>query len=189
MAFTLEDNVLQYQENCYSMDEATLCQHFLLEELAVPEEEVVCARCKTNWHQRLVDMVERSVGDYTTAYPCMTSDNQAHVVPQAYKLCPHCKTPIIHLTKELATSLVGSDVPEVKPDPTARDPIDFDPRLFVSSTATAYPQLYRDMLQVWMEKTQASDLSGEVISLKNPHLSLTWGLCKKQIKIPQRKIF
>ena len=41
MAFTLGDNILQYQENCYSTDEATLCQHFLLEELAVLEEEVV----------------------------------------------------------------------------------------------------------------------------------------------------
>ena len=72
MAFTLGDNILQYQENCHLTEEATLCQHFLLEELSVPEEEATCARCETNWYQQLVDMVERSVGDYTTAHLCKT---------------------------------------------------------------------------------------------------------------------
>ena len=56
-------------------------------------------------------------------------------------------------------------MPEVKFDLTARDPLDFDARLFVSATVTAYPQLYRDSIKEWMDKTQASNLSGEIISL------------------------
>ena len=63
-------------------------------------------------------------------------------------------------------------MPEVKSDPSARDPIDFDPHLFVSGTATAYPELYRETLKVWMDKTQDSDLSGEVLSLITPVKSM-----------------
>ena len=47
------DELLLYQENCHLTEEATMCQQ---------------------------DVVERSVGDYTTAYPCKTDDNQARVV-------------------------------------------------------------------------------------------------------------
>ena len=181
MAFTLNKTVLQYQENCYTTEDPSVCQHYLLEEQAVPEEEAVCTRCKTNWTQRVTNVVERTTGNYTTVYPCMTMDGQAHIVPHLYEVCPHCKTPkkdhLIHLVREPAKSLVGSDVPEVKVDLAAWDPINFDARLFVSGAATAYPQLYQVTLEEWMVKTQASDLYGEVISFITSVKSMHFNRC------------
>ena len=177
----MSETVLQYQENCYTTEDPSVCQHYLLEEHGVPDEEVVCERCETNRTQRVADVVERTTGDYTTAYPCMTMDGQGHIVPHLYDVCPHCKTPkkdhLIHLVRELAKSLMGSDVPEVKVNPKARDPIDFDARLFVSGAATAYPQLYQATLQDWMVKTQASDLCGEVIAFITPVKSMHFNRC------------
>ena len=49
--------------------------------------------------------------------------------------------------------------------------------MFVSGAATAYPQLYQDTLQEWMEKTQASDLCGEVISFITPVKSMHFNRC------------
>ena len=63
---------------------------------------------------------------------------------------------------------MGTNVLEVQEDPRARTPLDFDARLPVSATAAAYPQLLRDTIKEWTEKTQASDLSGEVINLITP---------------------
>ena len=80
MAFMRGEEILTYQDNCILADERTMCKHFILEDTSVPEEETSCAHCETNWFQRLQDVVERSVGDYTTAYPCMTEDKQAHIV-------------------------------------------------------------------------------------------------------------
>ena len=101
---------------------------------------------------------------------------QANIVPHIYTRCPHCKAPkanhIIQLVKELATTLVGTNVLEVQEDPGARTPLDFDARLFISAMAAAYPELYRDSIKEWTKKTQASDLSGEVISLITPIKSL-----------------
>ena len=45
-----------------------------LKEYGTPDEEEPCSRCETNWSQRLANMVERTRGEYTTAYPCMTMD-------------------------------------------------------------------------------------------------------------------
>ena len=77
-------------------------------------------------------MVERTVGDYTTAYPCMTMDSHGHIVPHLYAVCPHCKEPkkdhVIRLVRELAKSLVGTDVPEVKSYLKEQVPVDFDGR-------------------------------------------------------------
>ena len=172
MAFVRGEEILTYQDNCILADKRTMCKHFILEDTSVPEGETSCAHCETNWFQRLQDVVERSVGDYTTAYPCMTDDKEAHIVPYLYSRCPHCKAPkaehISHLVKELATTLVGTNVLEVQEDPGARTPLDFDARLFISAMAAAYPQLFRDSIKEWTEKTQASDLSGEVINLITP---------------------
>ena len=171
MAFLRGEEVLTYQDNCLLTDQE-VCKHFILEDAAVPEEETSCARCETNWFQRLQEVVERSVGTYTKAYPCMTEDKQANIVPHIYTRCPHCKAPkanlIIQLVKELATTLVGTNVLEVQEDPGARNPLDFDARLFVSAMAAAYPELYRDSIKEWTEKTQASDLSGEVNDFITP---------------------
>ena len=113
------------------------------------------------------------MGTYTTAYPCMSEDReQAHIVPHIYSRCPHCKAPkanhIIQLVKELATTLVGTNVLEVQEDPGARTPLDFDAQLFISAMAAAYPEMYRDSIKEWSDKTQASDLSGEVIDFITP---------------------
>ena len=172
MAFKMGEEVLTYQDNCLLADQEA-CKHFLLEDTSVPEEEASCALCKTNWFQRLQDVVERSVGTYTTAYPCMSEDReQAHIVPHIYSRCPHCEAPkanhIIQLMKELATTLVGTNVLEVQEDPGARTPLDFDARLFISAMAAAYPEMYRDSIKEWSDKTQASDLSGEVIDFITP---------------------
>ena len=135
MAFMRGEEVLTYQDNCLLTDQEA-CKHFILEDASVPEEETSCARCETNWFQRLQEVVERSVGTYTTAYPCMSEDReQAHIVPYLYTRCPHCKAlkanHIIQLVKELATTLVGTNVLEVQEDPGARTPLDFDARLFI----------------------------------------------------------
>ena len=172
MAFKMGEEVLTYQDNCLLADQEA-CKHFLLKDAPVPEEEASCAVCETNWFQRLQDVVERSVGTYTTAYPCMSVDReQAHIVPHIYSRCPHCKAPkanhIIQLVKELATTLVGTNVLEVQEDPGARTPLDFDARLFISAMAAAYPEMYRDSIKEWSDKTQASDLSGEVIDFITP---------------------
>ena len=134
MAFMRGEEVLTYQDNCLLTDQE-VCKHFILEDASVPEEETSCARCETNWFQHLQEVVERSVGTYTTAYPCMTADKQANIVPHFYTCCPHCKAPkanhIIQLVKELATTLVGTNVLEVQEDPGARTPLDFDACLFI----------------------------------------------------------
>ena len=168
MAFMMEDS-MAYQDNCVLADQE-VCTHYLLEDASVPEEETCCTRCETNWFQRLQEAVERSVDNYTTAYPCMSEDRErAHIVPHLYQRCPHCKAPkanhVNQLVKELATALVGTNVLEVQEDLSARTPLDFDARLFISAMAAAYPQLFRDSIKEWTEKTQASDLSGEVINL------------------------
>ena len=85
MAFMMEDGLI-YQDNCLLTDQE-VCRHFILEDASVPEEETSCARCETNWFQRLQEVVERSVGTYTTAYPCMSLDReQAHIVPHLLTL-------------------------------------------------------------------------------------------------------
>ena len=53
---------------------------------------------------------------------------------------------MLHFINELAKGLVGSNVPEVKFDLTAHDPLDYDARLFFSNTVTAYPHLYRESI-------------------------------------------
>ena len=77
-------------------------------------------------------MAERTKGEYTTAYPCMTMDGHGHIVPHMYAVCPHCKGPkkdhISRLVRELAKSLVGTNVPEVKFDLKEWVPVDFDAR-------------------------------------------------------------
>ena len=50
----------------------------------------------------------------------------------------------------LATSLVGTNVPEVKIDHKERVPIDFDARLFVAGAAAAYPELYQPCLAIYL---------------------------------------
>ena len=175
MAFMMEDS-MAYQDNCVLADQE-VCTHYLLEDASVPEEETCCTRCETNWFQRLQEAVERSVDNYTTAYPCMSEDRErAHIVPHLYQRCPHCKAPkanhVIQLVKELATALVGTNVLEVQADPGARTLLNFDARLFISATAAAYPELFRTTIKDWSEKTQASDLSGEVIEFITPVKSL-----------------
>ena len=175
MAFLMED-VLLYQDNCLLSDQE-VCGHYILEGAAAPEEETTCSKCETNWFMRLQEVVERSVDNYTTAYPCMSVDReQAHIVPHLYQRCPHCKAPkanhIIQLVTELATALVGTNVLEVQEDPGARTPLNFDARLFISATAAAYPELFRNTIKDWSEKTQASDLCGEVIDCITPVKSL-----------------
>ena len=117
LAFSQNETSLQYQENCFTTEDPAVCQHYLLEELGVPDEEEVCSRCETNWTQQLADVVELTIGDYTTAYPCMTMDGHGHIIPHLYVVCPHCKEAkkdhVIRLIRELAKSLVGSNVPEV----------------------------------------------------------------------------
>ena len=86
----------------------------------------------------------------------MTMDGHGHIVPHFYVICPHCKVPkkdhVTRLIRELAKSLLGTDVPEVKFNLKERVPVDFDARLFVSGAATAYPELYQATLSEWMVK-------------------------------------
>ena len=62
-------------------------------------------------------------------------------------MCSHCKGPrkdnILQLVTIMATSLVGTNVPEVKIDHKERVLLDFDARLFVEGVAAAYPELYQ----------------------------------------------
>ena len=149
MAFMMEDGLI-YQDNCLLSDQE-VCKHFILEDASVPEEETSCARCETNWFQRLPEVMERSVGTHTTAYPCMSVDReQVHIVPHL-NAAQHCKAPkenkIIQLVKELVTALVGTNVLEVQEDPGARTPLNFDAQLFISATAAAYPEQYRNTIK------------------------------------------
>ena len=89
MAFLLTETSLTYQENCFDTEEATVGAHYVLEEFGIPEDEEPCSRCETNWSQRLANVLECTVGNYTTAYPCMTMDGHVYIVP--YAVCPHCK--------------------------------------------------------------------------------------------------
>ena len=130
MAFSLAETSLTYQENCFDTEEATVCAHYVLEEFGIPEEEEPCSWCETNWVQRLADIVERTEGMYTTAYPCMPEEGHGHIIPHLYAVCPHCKGSrkdhISRLVRELAKSLVGTNVPEVKFDLKEGVPVDFD---------------------------------------------------------------
>ena len=171
MAFLMED-VLLYQDTCLLSD-LEVCSHFLLEGAAVPEEETTCSKCDSNWGMRLQEAVEKSVDNYTTPYPCMSVDgNQAHIVPYMYQRCPHCAEPKIqHIAKlvtDLAKALVGSNVLEVQVDSGARTPFNFDARMFISAMAAAYPEMYKTTMQNWADKTQASDICGEVINFITP---------------------
>ena len=58
------------------------------------------------------------------------------------------KNIILQLVTMLATSLVGTNVPEVKIDHKEWDPLDFDARLFVAGAAAAYPELYQACLAI-----------------------------------------
>ena len=120
------DELLLYQENCHLTEKATMCQQ---------------------------DVVERSVGDYTYARLCKTEWQSGPYRLTLLESLPTLLTPkkehILHFIKELAKGLVGSNVPEVKFDLTARDPLDFDARLFFSDTVTAYPHLYRESIKEW----------------------------------------
>ena len=114
---------------------------------------------------------------YTTAYPCIGADgNQAHIVPHVYQLCPHCngtkQTHIARLVTDLATALYKSNVLEVKTASVARTEFNFDARLFISAMAAAYPEMYNNTMRIWADKTQASNISGEVISFITPVKSL-----------------
>ena len=115
------DELLLYQENCHLTEKATMCQQ---------------------------DVVERSVGDYTTAHLCKTERQSGPYRLTLLESLPTLLTPIkehiLHFIKELAKGLVGSDAPEVKFDLTACDPLDFDAHLSSSDTFTAHPQLYRE---------------------------------------------
>ena len=176
MALSLMETSLTYQDYCFNTEEATVCTHYLLEEYGIPEEEEPCSRCETNWAQRLADVVERTDRKYTTAYPCMTEEGHGHIIPHLYAVCPHCKWPrkdhISRLVRELAKSLVGTNVPEVKFNLKERVPVDFDARLFVAGAATAYPELYQSCLAEWMVKSQDKDLIGEVILYITPVKSM-----------------
>ena len=134
-----------------------MCNHYTLEEHGIQDEEEPCSRCETDWSQRLADMVERTVGEYTNAYPCMTMDGHGHIVPHLYAMCPHCKEPkkdhISRLVRELAKCLVGTNVPEVKSDLKERVLLDFDARLFVAGAAGTYLELYQSCLEEWTLKT------------------------------------
>ena len=132
MAFSLAETSLTYQEKCFNTEEATVCAHYVLEEFGIPEDEEPCSRCETNWVQRLADIVERTEGNYTTAYPCMNEEGHGHIVPHLYAVCPHSKGPrkdhMSRLVRELAKCLVGTNVPEVRLNLKERVPVDFDAR-------------------------------------------------------------
>ena len=123
-------------------DLTNFCLHYILEEGAVPEEEQVCAYCKTTWLQRLQTNVEQHMDSYTTNYPCLVEGGW--VVHYGYARCPHCKGTkgdhLVQLIRRLVSSLVGSNVPEVTPK--GQETLDFDPMLFVAGTAVAYPEQY-----------------------------------------------
>ena len=108
-------------------------------------------------------------------------DSHGHINPHPYIVCPQCKEPkkdhVVHLVRELAKSLVGTDVPEVKFDLKERVPVEFDARLFVSGAATAYPDLYQATLSDWIVKTQANDLLGEVLPYITPVKSMHFNRC------------
>ena len=85
---------------------------------------------------------------------------------------------MVKLVRSLATSLMESNVPEVKADLMGQDPVDFDATLFVSSTAAAYLELYKACLQDWTSHSWEQDLSGEVLPSITPinsmHYPNTW---------------
>ena len=117
MGFQLGNKPLGDQEANLELKEE-VCFHYILEESSNPEYELKCSLCKTTWLQRLEDVVEQTINFYTNNYPCLVKCG--HIVPYVYGKCPFCQSPkqehLVKLVHKLATSLMESNVPEVKAD-------------------------------------------------------------------------
>ena len=122
---------------------------------------------------RLEDMVEQTVDTYTYNYHCLVKCG--HVVPYGYTRCPHCQSSKqvhkLQLVCLLAASLMETKVPEVASDLKGQESLDFDATLFVSSTAAAYPELYKACLQDWISHSQEQDLQEEAAAEFNRWLN------------------
>ena len=125
-----------------------------MEEFGVPKGDAECTICSTNWGMRLSEVVEQTEDHNTTSYPCLAEGGKENIVLYRYKVCPFCKGPkkdhIIKLVTMLATSLVGTNVPEVKIDHKEWVLLEFDVRLFMAGAATAYPELYQACLAIYL---------------------------------------
>ena len=75
---------------------------------------------------------------------------------------------IVQLVHLLAACLMKTKVPEVAADLKGQESLDFDATLFVSSTAEAYPELYKACLQDWISHSQEQYLQGEVLNFITP---------------------
>ena len=75
------ENSLSYKENGFNMDEATVCEHYVLEEFSGMENKAPYAVCDTNWVKRLTEVVELTEEKYTTAHPCKAEGGMGNFVP------------------------------------------------------------------------------------------------------------
>ena len=90
MAFQLWNKKLRYQEAILDHKEVE-CFHYILEESSNPEDKAECGPFATYLLQRLEEVVELTVNNNTTNYPCLVKCG--HIVPYAYGRCHFLKAP------------------------------------------------------------------------------------------------